>query len=122
MGKKVRPIGVFEVPMFGTQVAVFDDLERLQKYHTKTIGEDPIEGLNPASYGMCVRQEGRDGRMWFYIFISPDANKYTCIHECSHMTDWIMDTCGVPIDVHNTEVRAYLLGAVCKMLDEVMGR
>jgi len=121
MGKKIRPLGVFEVPLFNTQVAVFDDLDKLQKYHTKTIGEDAIEGINKASLGMCIRQEGGDGRMWFYLFISPGANIYTRIHECSHLVDWICDLYAVPIDVHNTEVRAYMMADVCKLLDEVLG-
>ncbi len=120
MNKKYSPIGVFEVPLFNTQVAVFNNLNKLQKYHTKVIGEEPIGGLDEASYGMCIMAGGRNGVKWFYIFISPDAHKYTMIHECSHLVDYVMDSCGVPIDVHNTEVRAYLLAAACEGLDEVL--
>lgn len=114
------PLGVFQIGIFNTQVAVFDSLKKLQKHHTKTLGHDPIDGLNPASYGMCIKETVEDGTVFFYLYIGKDANRYTRIHECSHLVDWVMNEVGVPVDVHNTEIRAYMLAECCQLLDEVL--
>ena len=120
MTKKLKPNGVLSIQPFNVQVAVFNNLDRLQKYHTHVLGEDPIADLNQASYGMCISEIGRTGEHRFYLYFAKDANRYIRIHECSHLVDFVMDAVGVPISIENTEIRAYLLGETCQQLDEVL--
>jgi hypothetical protein len=119
-GKKIKPIGVFRVAPFNVQVAVFDNFAKLNSYHQKVIGGDPIEGVEIPSLGSCIMARGPSDAYFFYIFVSPDANKYTRIHECSHLMDFVHDHVGVPFCLDSTELRAYGLAEACYLLDEVL--
>ena len=120
MAKRIKPIGAFSVAPFNVLVAVFDDFAKLDSYHRKVIGGDPIEGLDVPSLGSCIVAKGPCGAYFFYIFIAPAASKYTRIHECSHLIDFVHDYVGVPLCMDSTELRAYGLAEACYLLDEVL--
>ena len=118
--RKIKPIGVFKVAPFGVQVAVFDDFIKLGAYHQTIIGGEPIEGFGAPVLGTFLMAKGSCGAYFFYIFISPESNRYTRIHECSHLVDFVHDYVGVPFGMDSTEVRAYGLAEACYLLDEVL--
>jgi hypothetical protein len=120
MGKRIKPVGVFKVAPFGVQVAVFDDFLKLDAYHQTVIGGKPIEGLDAPTLGSFLMAKGPSDAYFFYIFISPVSNKYTRIHECSHLIDFVHDYVGVPFGMDSAEVRAYGLAEACYLLDEVL--
>jgi hypothetical protein len=122
MAKRIKPVGVFSVAPFGVQVAVFDDFAKLDAYHQTVIGGEPIEGFDTPVLGTFLMAKGSSGAYVFYIFISPESNKYTRIHECSHLIDFVHDYVGVPFCMDSTEVRAYGLAAACYLLDEILGQ
>lgn len=82
--------------------------------HTKEQLEFLIEenGLDIDGWDSCdgrALQIEQGGSAAFIIMIkSLGLNYRTLVHECVHMAQYILDYKGIPTDVDNTEVVAYL--------------
>lgn len=110
MGKKLRADAVVVVEPFGAQVALFEDIDRMARYHRKVLGVD-IE-IVPSAYARTHQEVGLDGLIYWSMWLPKTATLSTIVHECSHVVDFMMDAHGVPISLENTEIRAYMLGAL----------
>jgi len=52
--------------------------------------------------------------------ITQEANPDTWAHEAVHLADFIMDSLGLPTDLSNTEVRAYMVGHIVSQIHTIM--
>ncbi|WP_299949087.1 hypothetical protein [uncultured Ruegeria sp.] len=114
----MKPTATVWVHPFGVEVPIFEDDKKIVRYHKKKWG---IEGgWNLPAYGLASREYDADGQARFALLIPESANLGLIVHECSHIVDLVMDECGVPINVENTEIRAYMLATlfcdVCHVL------
>lgn len=119
MGKPKGPLGVVFADPFGAQISCFDGIKALRKWG-KSTGLD-VTDWGPACYGLAIRGEDKNGITWFAIALEDRASIRTLVHECSHMVDFIHDTFGVPIEMQNTEIRAYQLAALVMDVSSVFG-
>jgi hypothetical protein len=111
---------VIHLDVFHVQVGVFKS-DKKRRQHLKKYGfAGKIERNEPACFGSTHLDIDDTGRGWFSMVIKPVANQSTWAHECSHMADFLMDRLGIPTDVSNTEVRAYLVGRLFSGLEEVV--
>ncbi len=72
------------------------------------INLDEASNIGP-SKGLCFVFTDDDDVAWYNMVLPEGIPVKTIVHECSHAIDFIMDDVGVPINVDNTEIRAYLL-------------
>ncbi|WP_282026827.1 hypothetical protein [Limimaricola cinnabarinus] len=94
----------FDVPPFKVHVALFETFPQFHECCPE--GPDPDEvGLANAA---ALRWQG-DGVTWFAMVIPNGLEVPTVAHECSHLVDFILDHCGVPMGVENSELRGFLL-------------
>lgn len=120
MSKKPKADAVVVVMPFNASVALFEDRNELIRYHSERLG---IElDLKPSGYGSAHENEDAKGVVWWSMYIPKKANLPTIVHECSHIVDFMMDTHGVPINMENTEIRAYMLGYLFQDVCEALGR
>lgn len=121
MGKKkeTKPLGIIFAEPFGAQISCFGGVKELREWGDAT-GLDTTK-WDLAAYGMAVRDHDKSGVALFAMALRPDARIETLVHECSHMVDFIHDECGVPVELENTEIRAYQLGALVADAAEVFG-
>jgi hypothetical protein len=114
----VKPVAKVWVHPFGVKVPIFNDIDKMVRYHKKKWG---IEGdWDRAAYGLASRAYDNRGNARYSLYIPDSASAALIVHESSHIVDMVMDECGVPISLKNTEVRAYMLTAlfadVCHVL------
>lgn len=107
--RKPMADAAFDMLPFRTQVALFHDLKEMARYHEKVLGIRDHGLHDIASNGMASQKADGDGVHWFSLFLPDDAEPGLIVHECSHAVDLILDHHGVPLNVENTEVRAYML-------------
>ena len=124
MGKKKRKPMVdaaVTVYPFGVGVAIFTDQEEAAQYFEKVHGIHNHGIRDRTGIAFAGRLEDDDGRSWFFMVLPKGVSLKIVVHECSHIIDFVMDLHGVPINVENTEMRAYLLADLfdetCKALD-----
>lgn len=117
--KEPKPLGIVFAEPFGAQIACFSSIKDIRRWG-KVKGFD-LDGWNPASYGLAVRDHDAAGVAWFAMALREDATMQTLVHECSHMVDFIHDEHGVPVGAENTEIRAYQLGALVADMAELYG-
>ena len=112
-------IGAITLDVFHTEVGVFkSDKSRVKFLRKKGLTEIPAN--DHACFASSHMDAGPDGRAWFSMVIKPEANDATRAHECVHIADFLMDRFGIPTDVSNTEVRAYLVGKLFGDLQDMM--
>lgn len=121
---KHEPKGVVLMMPFQQQVAVFDSFKSWRKYF-KAIGqpldEENLECANGAN-AVAGYHTGSNGKIWFWCVLPDTTNLGTIVHECSHLVDFTCDVSGVPVNVENTEIRAYMLGVLFLDVCEVLNR
>jgi hypothetical protein len=106
----MKGVPVIEVGPFGVQVALFSSEEERADHFKDVLGLD-VETKN-ACFGVCSKTPDENGVCYFAITITDDANLGTLAHECSHLVDFLCDEFGVPLDVENTEIRAYMIQSI----------
>ena len=57
--------------------------------------------------GLAIKSTGADGLPYFFLAVF-NRNIQTLVHESVHIVDYLLDRHGIPIDIANTETRAYL--------------
>jgi len=117
---KYKPIGIAIVNPFQAQVAVFNSMKSLRKYHKKQL--DLTLNISGAQAFACWNTHNATGEGWFAICVPDDCNLGTVVHECSHMVDFMCEAHDVPINAENTEIRAYMLGVLFMDVCEILGR
>mgnify|MGYP000155974381 CR=1 FL=1 len=121
MTKEHKPVGIALVMPFQTQVAVFDSFKSWRKYYKK-IGSPINPKWADGAAALASTHRGSNGKYWYSIIVPEDGNLGTIVHECSHMVDYICDDSGVPINMENTEIRAYMLGVLFLDVCEILRR
>lgn len=112
-------IGVIHLDVFHTQVGVFKrDKDRIKFLRKRGLTEI-LEG-GESCFASAHKDIGPSGQAWFSMVIKPEANTSSHAHECVHIADFLMDHMGVPTDVTNTEIRAYLVGKLFGDLQDLM--
>lgn len=111
MTKKAEAMAdkVFSCDPFGVQIAVFHCLTEMNRYFVEQLEIQNTEFFAVKANAMATVQADPQGIKWFAMWLPLDAPFSKIAHECSHMVDFVMDAHGVPINIENTEVRAYLL-------------
>lgn len=95
---------VIHVNPFGVQVGLFKSVKSFRKRFPNA----PVDvECGARAYAVKFVE---DGSTWFAMIIPENSLVSLIAHECSHTVDFIMENTGVPINVENTEIRAYLLG------------
>ena len=117
--KKNRPIGEVWLDIFKVQINVFTTAKSAEGF-LFDMGCGEVD-CRP-SHGAFYKAENDDGVSWFAMYVSPDADNSTVVHEAVHAADWIMDDIGIPTTAKNTEVRAYLVQSVYSQAMNVLGR
>ncbi|WP_120636033.1 hypothetical protein [Ruegeria sp. EL01] len=119
MGKSIKPDAIVWVHPFGAEVPIFDDIDRMDRFYRKRWGIKT--DWDRATFGTAGRCYDKNGVARYALFIPSTANLGLIVHECSHIVDFVMHECGVPISLKNTEVRAYMLATlfcdVCHVLN-----
>lgn len=118
--EKHKPVGVILVMPFQAQVAIFDSFKARKKYYKNVLKLD-VKSLKHGAAVASYDQDD-DGQYWYAMCIPEKCNMGTIVHECSHMVDFMCETHGVPIDIENTEIRAYMLGVMFLDVCEVLKR
>lgn len=109
---------VIHLDIFHLEVGVFtSDKDRRKFLRGQGIEAEKHSNAAFASAHMDVDP---NGRAFFSMVIKPEATKATWAHECVHIADFVMDRLGIPTDVSNTEVRAYIVGRLFAGLQEVL--
>jgi len=79
--------------------------KKYQDAYNFNMPEDYFNGSD-ALLGSFENDSGGDQ---YFILCYKSVSLDILIHELSHATDYIMDYHGVPVNMKNTEIRAYLL-------------
>jgi hypothetical protein len=125
MSRKKNPVPVpdhlIHIDVYDMDVAIFFTPEGADYYLSEVYGEkDPpyVQEFEDGCTGaMAIRHHPESGGM-LHIFIFPSVPQPGRIaHECSHMVDFISDTIDMPMNLHTTEPRGYLMGY---LYEEVM--
>jgi len=112
-------IGVVRLDVFNLDIAVFDnDAERVEVALLE--GCVDAEPQNSAAISSAHRDVTSSGEMRMSVVLKPRATYATWAHEAVHLADFVMDGMGMPTDVTNTELRAYLVGHIVACLHEIM--
>ena len=127
MAKKKYPwLGRIYIDMFNIEVPLFSCLEKqhkgLRKYYQVP---DPVRPGIPV-HGAVFKDLDVRG-VWIYsMLLTPESTPGTWAHEAVHLADYIMDSLELPMDVSNTEVRAYMVGhtidQICQIIAEEADR
>lgn len=111
-------IQIIHVDLFNFDVAVFgSDEDRLRVLKDEGCDAEPWEQSAIASAHIDTLSNGSPR---FSFVIKSEATRATWAHECSHMADFFCDTLGIPIDLNNTEIRAYLVGHFMAGLEDIL--
>lgn len=110
----------FDVRPFDNNVAVFHDVSEMVRYHEKVLGAKD-HGIDPTyAKAMACSISGKDGAMYFSMYLPEDAPLSQIVHECSHMVDFLFKHHGVGLDVCHTEIRAYMLQRMFEDVTKMM--
>lgn len=113
-------LGVIRLDIFNLDVAVFErDEDRVAVLRAQ--GCEACAG-NPAALSSAHQNFTEGGQIRLSMVIKPGVSKAIWAHECVHIADFVMDYLGMPMDVDNTEVRAYMVGHLFAGLEGMIGQ
>lgn len=114
MPKKLDP-EVLTIPPFDFDLGVFRSFAQYEKYFTaRGIEFEKIERANAAASRFYA-----EGVTWHCLILPKGTSLAKQAHEVSHVVDFAMEAAGVPVNVENTEIRAYIMERV---LDQLWGK
>lgn len=102
-----------EIAPFGIQAAVFESWDDASDYFAQAFGH---QIQNVERFCAFCAKELIDGSAWFFMVIPDDLPVWKLAHECVHLADFVMDEVGVPTDVSNSELRAYLVDSIMQQV------
>lgn len=113
-------VGVVTLQPWNLEVGIYDDLKKMQKQMRKLTGEKlKYEG---GCTGMVSQVQNKKTEITFFaLFLRPDADFATLVHECSHAVDFVLETVGFSAFEIHTELRAYQLGQMVRETAEIFG-
>ncbi len=114
---KDRWIGLIRIDIFRQTVPVFISFED-HVAEALAKGVNTVEAEGPYEAFACCDVDSQGGKH-FALVIPPEASPATWVHEAVHIADFIMDYVGIPCDMSNTEVRAYLTGYIFERLEVI---
>ena len=120
MAAKPQADAVITVYPFKARVAVFKDFEERCRYYEEVIGIADHGFRDRPANAMASEHEDSTGAPWWSMYLPDDTSVPTIVHECSHIVDFLMDAHGVPVNVENTEIRAYMLADLFEEVSAVM--
>lgn len=116
--KRLRAEGLIHYELFALEVPVFT-CEKVRIEAMQFLGL-PESGLLQPCLGCVSRLIDENGSPVFSMTITSEATLSTWAHEAVHLADLVMCDRGIPTDVENTEVRAYLTGYAVHQISEIM--
>ena len=102
-----KPFKEFSVPLYGGRVYIFDNKDKARQAH-EYLTKKPTEAMTGA--GRTTQFDNSDNGAVSYVICVFDGKTCTLVHELAHLTFFILDRAGVPVDVGaNNEAYCYLL-------------
>lgn len=99
---------VITIDFLGCEIGLFTKREKLIKCAESLGINDIAETVSDiATNGVSIKSCGADGFPYFFIGVF-NGSMATLVHEVSHTVDWLLDRYGIPNNLENTELRAYL--------------
>lgn len=117
--KALRPEGIITLDIFSIDIPVWTD----ETIRLKALAHLGIEVEDPKHQGIagCVGvNQDRHGCTVITMMITPEAGLDTWAHEAVHLADLLMESRGIPTDVSNTEVRAYITGYATQEIADII--
>lgn len=102
----------FRVPPFNVRVYVTSEPEEFVKRHNLYASSDDAmdEGELTGCLGMAAHQvRAKAPHALFLLYLPPDCTAGTLFHEALHLTHFLMEYHGMPIDMESTELQAYTM-------------
>lgn len=117
--RKIQADGLISLDIFETDVGVwFSNTPRVEAL--KFMGVAEPAGANQNFLGVVCLDFDEEDFPILTMVISPRAGIDTWAHEAVHLADMLMDSRGVPTDIANTEVRAYITGYATQQIAMIM--
>ena len=98
------------VPLYGGTYYFADTLEKFNQMFDYLTGVPGASGDDTDCLGCAMALENpKDGGALYLIGVF-DGGYGVLAHEVGHLTTYVLERAGVPMDVHTTEAFCYLLG------------
>jgi hypothetical protein len=112
--------GLISIELFSLEAPLYVS-ETIRVEALKYMGYD-IEHVKHPMNGCVGVDYCKENIPLFSMTITPGSTISTWAHEAVHLADLLMDSRGVPTDVSNTEVRAYLTGYIVEQIAFIMDK